>query len=225
MAINFKNLNGGAVKSNVKYMKLVEGVNTFRILPDTILPAYTYWVKGANGKDLPFDALQFDRDTETFENSKPCPVSDQALLDTKGEPLRCQWSYKCRVINEVSGAVEILQLKKGILNDVIEVSQQVEVDPTDLDTGFWIPVVKKKTGSNAFNVEYSVQQLKCKSTSLSQENRDKMEGLKTMDELFPKETYAQQSERLLKHLRGDSAESAESASSSAASKEAVDELS
>ena len=200
-------------------MKLVTGENTFRILPDSILPAYTYWVKGANGKDLPFEALQFNRSTEKFENSNPCAVRDKGVLDIKGEDIRCQWSYKCQVINKATGAVEVLQLKKGILNDIISVAQQLQFDPTDLDTGTWVTVTRKSTGPLPFNVEYTLQQLKCKSEPMAAEDLAKIEGIKTIEELFPKETYESQSERLEKHISGEKEESA-----AGADQEAIDEL-
>jgi len=221
MAISFNNLNGGAVKSDVKYMKLVDGENVFRILPDSILPSYTYWVTGASGKDLPFEALQFNRSTEKFENSNPCAVRDRGIQAKDGGDLRCQWSYKCQVINKATGAVEVLQLKKGILNDIISVAQQLQFDPTSLETGTWISVVRKKTGPLPFNVEYTLQQLKCRSEALDADNLAKIEGLKSIETMFPKETYEAQTERLDKHLTGAKEEEA---AASQVDQEAVDDL-
>jgi len=221
MAVGFNKLNGGAKKSDVKYMKLADGDNTFRILPMSILPNYTYWVKGAKGKDLPFEALQFDRENEKFDNSRPCPVRDMGLKNEKGEDIRCQWSYKCQVINKATGAVEVLQLKKGIMNDTISVAQDLGIDPTDLDTGCWITVNRKKTGPLAYNVEYSVRQLKCKSTPLEDEDRALLEDIKSIEVLFPLETYAEQSARLTKHLAGAEEKEEKSDSDDA---EAIDEL-
>jgi hypothetical protein len=223
MAIQFNKLNGGAKKSSITYMKLVDGENVFRILPDSVICMYTYWVKGANGKDLPFEALQFDRETEKFDNSRPCPISDMRLKDAKGEPVRCQWSYKCRVITTATGNVEVLQLKKGILTEIIAVAQELEVDPTDLDTGIWFTVNRVKTGPLAYNVEYSLRQLKCKSTALAQGDLEKLAGLKSMEELFPIETYAAMSTRLGKHLSGEV--DSENETETPASKEAIDDLS
>jgi|TARA_B110000908_G_scaffold172075_1_gene237452 hypothetical protein len=220
MAISFDKLNGGAVKSEVKYMKLVTGTNTFRILPDSILPAYTYWVKGASGKDLPFEALQFNRSTEKFDNKIPCPVRDKGIKDAKGEDINCQWAYKCQVVNKATGAIEILQLKKGILNDIISVAKQVGFDPTDLDTGTWVTVTRKSTGPKAFNVEYTLHQLQCKSAPLEDEFLEKIQGLKSIEELFPKETYESQTERLDKHINGEKKE----AEVNSSDQEAIDEL-
>jgi hypothetical protein len=222
--VTFGNLNGGAKKSEIKYMKLAEGPNVFRILPDTVLPGYTYWVRGANGKDLPFDALQYNKEKEVFDNTRPCPINDMKLLDGEGKPLRCQWSYKCRVVNKATNAVEILQLKKGMLTDIIDVAQQLEADPTDLETGFWITVSKKKTGPLPYNVEYSVQQLKCTPSPLEAEYRALLKDLKPMTELFPTETYAAQSERLMKHLRGEEKQDKAPSAPSESDKEAINEL-
>lgn len=217
--IQFNKLNGGAIKSDIKYMKLSDGDNTFRILPGSVIPMYTYWIKGANGKDLPFECLQFVRGKEKFDNSLGDPVKDMGILDAKGEPIKCQWSYKCRVINKATGLVEVLQLKKGMLTEIISVAGQLELDPTDLDTGTWLTCTRKKTGPLPYNVEYTLQQLKCKSTSLDEADRAKLVDLKSMDELFPVETYETQLERLRKHVNG------EEDTNNSVDNEAVNELS
>lgn len=220
MAIAFNNLSGSAKKSDVKYMKLADGMNTFRILPNSILPGYTYWVKGANGKDLPFEALQFQRDSEKFDNSLGCPVRDAGIKDAKGEDIRCQWSYKCQVLNKATGQVETLQLKKGILQSIISVAQQLGFDPTDLESGTWFTVERKKTGPLPFNVEYTLQQLLCKQEPLTGEDLEKAQASKSIEDLFPRETYDAQAERLAKHLTG----AQESTDNSSTDQEAVNEL-
>lgn len=204
MAIGFNDVNGSAKKSEVTYMKLNEGDNTFRILPNSFLPSYTYWVKGANGKDLPFESLQFDRDTERFDNTRACPVKSLGLKDPKDDSkdLRCGWSYKCLVINKSTNKVEVLQLKKGIVEGIKDVGSQMGIDITDPETGTWITVKKAKTGPHVFNVEYSVQQLKCSSEALSDEHKKLIEDAKPIDELFPVESYDAQMLRLRKHLDG-----------------------
>ena len=219
--LSFKKLNGGAKKSEVKYMKLAEGDNTFRIAPDSVLPGYTYWVKGKNGKDFPFDALQFDRENERFDNKLPCPIRDLEIKDKKGDDLRCQWSYKCQVINKATGQVEILQLKKGMLSEIISVAQDLEVDPTDLDTGMWLTVTRTKTGPLAYNVEYKLRQLKCKPSALSDEEKELFAKAKTITELFKPETYDEQLARLNKHINGEQDEE----SNASDDQEAIDELS
>lgn len=224
MAIGFDNFNGEAVKSDVTYMKLTDGDNnTFRILPNSFLPSYTYWVKGANGKDLPFEALQFDRASEKFDNTRPCPVRALGIKDAQGKDLRCSWSYKCLVINKASGKIEVLQMKKGIIEDIKSVASQLEIDPTNVDTGTWFTVTRKKTGPLPMNVEYVLHQLKCKSTPLTEEEKELVNSAKPIDEMFPVETYEKQLERLKRHLEGQKEEAAESSADNV-DKEAVDEL-
>lgn len=221
-AIGFGNFKGEAKKSDVTYMKLVDGDNTFRIIPNSFLPSYTYWVKGANGKDLPFESLQFLRGEERFDNSRSCPIKALGLKDEKGNDLRCSWSYKCLVINEKTNAVEVLQLKKGIVSGIQDVASQMEIDPTDLDTGTWITVRRAKTGPHVYNVEYSVQQLKCKSTPLSDEHRKLLVDIKPINELFPEETFDTQMTRLKRHLEGAPKDADENTGS--VDQEAIDDL-
>ena len=222
MAIGFGNFNGGAKKSDVTYMKMADGDSTFRILPNSFLPSYTYWVVGANGKELPFECLQFDRGNERFDNSRPCPIKTLGLKDKAGKDLRCSWSYKCLVINKATGKVEVLQMKKGIIEDIKSVAGQLEIDPTDVDTGTWFTVTRKKTGPLPMNVEYTLQQLKCRSTALTPEEKQLIEESKTIDEMFPVETYDQQMVRLKAHLEGKKDESTNELDDSA--REAVSDL-
>lgn len=206
MALDFNDINGGAKKNSADYMKLTDGMNTFRILPKTITPSYKYWVKGSNGKDMPFECLAFDPETETFNRGAPDPVRDAGVKDTKGEDIKCQWSYVCQVIEESTGDIKVLQLKKGMLQDIISAAKQLQMDPTDLDTGCWITVNRKKTGPLAYNVKYEVQQLLMKPTALSDEQKAKVAEAKPISEIFERETYDAQAERLRKHLTGDTGE-------------------
>lgn len=223
MALGFNDFNGGAKKNEVQYMKLVDGDNTFRILPKSLLPSYQFWIKGANGKELPFEALQFDRETERFDNFRSCPVKDLGIMDPKdpSKPLRCSYAYKCLVINKATGKIEVLTLKKGLVEEIKLVAGQLGMDPTHVDTGTWFTVARKKTGPLAFNVEYSVKQLMCKPTALTAEERALVEASKTIDEMFPMETYEAQLARIQKHLSGNSSASADN---SAAADEAISEL-
>lgn len=229
MALGFNDVNGSARKSDVTYMKLVDGENTFRILPNSLLPSYTYWVKGAAGADgkvreMPFECLQFIPKTERFDNSIACPIRDRNLRNYTDptKPLGAQWSYKCLVINKATGKVEVLQLKKGIMEGIKDVAAQMGVDPTDFEKGTWFTVVRKKTGPLAYNVDYSVAQLKCKSEPLSPELVELAQASKSIDEMFPRETYPEQAARLDRHLTGESSRNA--ASTSEAASEAIADL-
>lgn len=200
MAIDFGDLNGEAKKGKVEYMKLADGDNKFRIVGG-ILPGYSYWVKNSAGKDMPFECLQFDRNTERFNSSLPDPIQEAGLVDAKGEPLRCSWAYRCQVINRATGKLCVLQLKKGMLQDLISLAKRRKVNVTDYDNGCDIVVTREKTGPKAFNVKYSVDPYCLDEPSpLSDADRELIKDLKPMEELFPLETPEEQRVRLEKHL-------------------------
>ena len=150
---------------------------------------------------MPFECLQFDRANEKFNKSLPDPVAEANLVDAKGEPLRCSWSYRCQVINRETGKLEVLQLKKGMLQDLISMCKTKRVDVTDYETGCDVVVTKEKTGPKAFNVKYTVDPF-CimEPSALSDEDRALIADLKPMEELFPAESPEDQAERLEKHL-------------------------
>ncbi len=210
MAINFNELNGGAVKSDITYMKLENGDNTFRILPDSILPSYQFWVKNAEGKSKPFDSVQFDRTTERFDNSKQCAVRDFGITDPKtGKPVNPKWSYRCKVINKATGKIEVLTLKKGILDGVLKVAKQLTkkqgkpVDPTSVEDGIWFTVEKEKTGTKAWDVAYTLDTFSVEQTPLTEAELALLEDdEKTIEEQFPVQTYEQVTTALNKHMNG-----------------------
>lgn len=210
MAISFDNLNGGAVKSDITYMKLVDGDNVFRILPDSILPSYQYWIKNSEGKSKPFEAIQFDRNTERFDNSKSCPVRDAGLIDpATGKPVNNKWSYRCKVINKATGKIEVLTLKKGILDDILKVAKNLSkksgtpVDPTCVKTGIWFTVEREKTGTKAWDVKYTLNSFMIDQEPLGQTDLDLIEAeKKTIEEMFPVQSYSEVEAALAKHLGG-----------------------
>jgi len=176
--LEFENLQGEAKKSaKVKYMKLKDGTNEFRIVGG-ILPGYSYWVKGANGKDISFECLQFDRSTEAFNSSLPDPIKEANLEDGKGNPLRCSWSYRCQVINRATGELEVLTLKKGMLQDIIKYAKKKKLNPTSFDNGVWLKVERIFEGPKAFNVKYTVDPFEFEASALTDEELALVKDLK-----------------------------------------------
>jgi hypothetical protein len=216
--VSFDNLQGEAKKSaKVTYMKLKDGENRFRIVGN-ILPGYFYWVKGANGKDQSFECLQFDRDNEKFNQSLPDPVKELELEDGKGNPLRCGWGYRCQVINAATNNVEVLTLKKGMLQDIIKYAKKKKINPTDFTNGTWIKVERIKDGPQVFNVKYTVDPFEFEPTPLTEDELELVKELKPIDEIFVRETAEEQRQRLQTHING-----AEDAADSDAEREAANE--
>ena len=86
-------------------------------------------------------------------------------------------------------------------------------DPTDPETGWDVHFKRVKTGPMAFNVEYQLQVLRCKTRALDEEEKELISGLKSMDEVLPRPSADAQKE-LLDRVRagGSDAPDAEVAS-------------
>ncbi len=203
MAIAFNQTAGGAKKSDVKYYEYKNGDNKVRLVGG-ILPRYMYWVRTANGKNVPFECLAFNRETETFDNSEVDNV--QNLFPD----LKCAWSYAVLCLDE--GEVKVLSLKKKLFQQIMTASEDLG-DPTDPDTGFSIFFKKVKTGPHAYNVEYQLQVLKCKPEALTDEEKELVANSKTIDEFLPRETADAQLKRLVKIQEGLSSEEEDSPNS------------
>jgi hypothetical protein len=92
-------------------------------------------------------------------------------------------------------------------------------DPTDYDTGWDVVFKRVKTGPLAFNVEYTLQVLRCKPRKLSQAERDLADAAKSIDEKYARPTEAEVLALLEKVTAG-----ADDAETTEAEKEAVSDL-
>jgi hypothetical protein len=93
-------------------------------------------------------------------------------------------------------------------------------DPTDPDTGWDVVFKRVKTGPLAFNVEYQLQVLRCKTRPLTDDERAAADADKTIDEKYPRAT-PEEVKALLEKIT--SAEDGDD-SMDAAEKEAVSDL-
>ena len=197
MALGFNQSKGGAVKDRADSYQYKDGENRVRLVGD-LLARYVYWVKGENDKSLPFECLAFNRQTEKFDNAEVDHVK------TYYPDLKCSWAYAIQCIDLASGEIKILNLKKKLMSQMLDAASQLELDATDPDTGFDIVFTKKKTGPLPINVEYTVQQLKCKPRPLNDEERELIKELKSMDEVLPRPTADAQKALLEKLASGSS---------------------
>lgn len=188
MALAFNQASGKAVKNKLDMYQYKNGDNKVRIVGG-ILPRYLYWVKGTNNKDIPFECLAFNSTTETFDNSEVDYVRKYF------PDLKCNWSYAILCIDPSDGKVKVLNLKRKLLEQ-IKVAAEDLGDPTDPETGWAVCFKRTKTGPAAFNVEYQLQPLKCKSEPLTEEERAAVAESKTIDELLPRPTPEQQRQLL-----------------------------
>jgi len=195
MALSFNKQTGGAQKSSIDTFQYVDGDNKMRVVGD-ILARYVYWIKGENDKNIPMECLSFDRNSERFNNV------DKDWVREYYPDLKCGWSYATQCIE--GGKVKVVNLKKKLWEQIITAAEDLG-DPTDPDTGWDICFKRVKTGPLPYNVEYQLQALKCKPRPLTDEERDLVADLKSMDDVMSRPTPDAQKE-LLDRVRGASNE-------------------
>jgi len=191
MALSFNKQTGGAQKSSIDTFQYVDGDNKMRVVGD-ILARYVYWIKGENDKNIPMECLSFDRNSERFNNVEKDWVREYY------PDLKCGWSYATQCIE--GGKVKVVNLKKKLWEQIITAAEDLG-DPTDPDTGWDICFKRVKTGPLPYNVEYQLQALKCKPRPLTDEERDLVADLKSMDDVMSRPTPDAQKE-LLDRVRG-----------------------
>jgi hypothetical protein len=178
MALSFKQTKGRAQKSSVESYEYKDGENTVRLIGG-VLPRYVYWVKGTNNKDIPIECLAFSRDKEKFDNLEKDWVPDYHA------DLRCSWSYAVNCIDPKEGKVKVLNLKKKLFEQILTAAEDLG-DPTDPETGWDVVFKRVKTGPLAYNVEYTLQVLRCKQRALNAQELELAEKALPIDEKYPR---------------------------------------
>lgn len=180
MAISFKNTKGKAQSNKVESYEYKDGENVVRLVGG-VLPRYIYWLKGSNNKDIPVECLAFSRDKEKFDNLQKDHVPDFF------PDLKCSWSYTVNCIDPKDGKVKALNLKKKLFEQILTAAEDLG-DPTDFDSGWDVVFKRVKTGPLAYNVEYQLQVLRCKTRALSDAERELVGAAKSIDEKYVRPT-------------------------------------
>lgn len=214
MAISFKNTKGKAQSNKVESYEYKDGENVVRLVGG-VLPRYIYWLKGSNNKDIPVECLAFSRDKEKFDNLQKDHVPDFF------PDLKCSWSYTVNCIDPKDGKVKALNLKKKLFEQILTAAEDLG-DPTDFDSGWDIVFKRVKTGPLAYNVEYQLQVLRCKTRPLSDAERELVNASKSIDEKYVRPTEDEVLALLTKITTNSDDESEDGTSE--AEKEAVKDL-
>jgi hypothetical protein len=197
MALSFKQTKGKAATNKVETYEYKDGENTVRLVGG-VLPRYIYWTKGTNNKDIPIECLAFSREKEKFDNLEKDHVPDYY------PDLKCSWSYSINCIDPKDGKVKALNLKKKLFEQILTAAEDLG-DPTDYDTGWDVVFKRQKTGPLAFNVEYTLQVLRCKPRALTEAERAAADSAQNIDDKFPRPT-ADEVKALLEKITTASAE-------------------
>lgn len=199
MALKFGDSAGGAVKNRADAFEMKTGENRVRMF-GPLIARYVYWIKGENDKPIPFECLEFDRNTEKFGTGEKDWVKEYY------PDLKCGWAYAILVIDPADGKVKIWNLKKKLTEQIMSMAKDPELgDPTDPETGWDIVFEKKKTGPLPINVGYELMQRKLKPRPLTDAEREAIAESKSIEEMLPRPTADQQKE-LLEKIRGGSSE-------------------
>lgn len=199
MAIKFGEVAGKAKKGANAYA-FKDGENTIRIFGE-VLPRYIYWLKGKNGKDLPVECLSFDRNKEKFTNQEKDWVREYF------PDLKCSWAYVVQGFDVAEKKPVVINLKKKLFEQILNAAEDLG-DPTQIEDGWDIVFKKQKTGSLAFNVEYTLSVLRCKKRALTDEELQIVESAQSIDELVPRLTADEQKKFIEENIL-DSAKSDE----------------
>lgn len=175
MALKFGDTKGKAIKNTIDAFEYKDGENVVRLCGG-VLPRYVYWVKGTNGKDIPIECLSFDREKEKFTNVEKDWVQEYY------PDIKCSWAYSINCVDS-EGKVKVLNLKKKLFEQILTAAEDLG-DPTDEDAGWDVVFKRAKTGPLPFNVEYTLQVLRCKKRALSEVEKSGIASAKTIDELY-----------------------------------------
>lgn len=178
---------------DVKRLTLGMGDTKVRLVGN-VLPRYCYWVVTKEGKKMPVESLQYNRETETFDNNADDPFKeiDPAIYSEKA-----QFAYVCNVLNRSSKEIELFDLKATIYGQIVDYAKNEEYgNPADPVTGYDITIKKEKTGPLPQNVKYTC--VPGRSSSPLTEEEKALE-LFDLSVLIKRPTYNEQKEWLLKN--------------------------
>jgi hypothetical protein len=190
--VAFNKTTGEAQKSSLNQYTYKNGENRLRLVGE-VLPRYIYWVSGENNKNIPMECLSFDREKEAFLNKEKDWVREFY------PDLKCGWAYVMQGIDLDTGELKVINLKKKLFQQIHSLAIEDGLgDPTDPVEGWDVHFTRKKTGPNVFNVEYTVQALKCSNGKrpLTDEEMALVNNMTPIEDLLPRPTADAQKELL-----------------------------
>jgi len=188
-----KQNTGTQNKRDIERVTLGLGDTKLRLVGD-VLPRYCYWVVTKDGKKMPVECLQFDRDTESFNASIKDPFKE---IDADVYAEKPQFAYVCNVIDRKDNKVKLLDLRSTIYAQIVDYATNPEYgSPADAETGYDLTLKKEKTGPLPQNVKYTVIPARS-SKALTDEERAL--ELYDLSKIFKRQTYDEQKQWLLEN--------------------------
>jgi hypothetical protein len=185
--------SGNGQRREIERLNLPNGEVKIRLVGE-VLPRYVYWVVTKEGKKMPVECLQFDRQRETFNNSIKDPMKEVSEEIYAEKP---QFAYICNVIDRTDNKVKIFDLRSTIYKQIVDYATNPDYgNPADDDAGYDITVKKEKTGPLPQNVKYSIIPAR-NNSALS--TADKALELFELDKIYKRPTYEEQKQWLLQN--------------------------
>jgi hypothetical protein len=185
--------SGSGQRREIERLTLPIGDTKIRLIGE-VLPRYVYWVVTSEGKKMPVECLQFDRQTEGFNNNAKDPMKE---IDEDIYSDKPQFAYVCNVIDRKDNKIKIFDLRSTIYKQIVDYATNPDYgNPADDDTGYDITIKKEKTGPLPQNVKYSVIPARSNS-SLSE--AEKSAELFELDKIYKRQSYEEQKEWLLQN--------------------------
>jgi hypothetical protein len=188
-----KQSNSNQQKREIERISLGLGDTKIRLTGD-VMPRYCYWVVTKDGKKMPVECLQFNRETESFDASIRDPFKD---IDPDVYSEKPQFAYVCNVIDRKDNRVKLFDLRSTIYAQIVEYARNEDYgSPADSESGYDLTIKKEKTGPLPQNVKYTIIPARA-SKALSDEERA-ME-LYDLSKIFKRQTYDEQKQWLIEN--------------------------
>jgi hypothetical protein len=157
-----------------------------------VLPRYVYWVITKEGKKMPVECLQFNRQTEAFDSNARDPMKELPAEIYSEKP---QFAYVCNVLDRTDGKIKLFDVKATVYKQIVDYARNPEYgNPADLEKGYDITIKKEKTGPLPQNVKYTCVPART-SKALSAEERAL--ELYEVSKMYKRPTYEEQKKWLL----------------------------
>jgi len=157
-----------------------------------VLPRYVYWVITKEGKKMPVECLQFNRQTESFDSNARDPMKELPAEVYSEKP---QFAYVCNVLDRTDGKIKLFDVKATVYKQIVDYARNPEYgNPADLEKGYDITIKKEKTGPLPQNVKYTCVPART-SKALSAEERAL--ELYEVSKMYKRPTYEEQKKWLL----------------------------
>jgi hypothetical protein len=188
-----KQSSGSNQRKEIERITLGIGDTRIRLIGD-VMPRYCYWVVTKEGKKMPIECLQFDKESETFDNRIKDPFKE---IDADVYSEKPQFAYVCNVIDRADGKIKLFDLRSTIYSQIVDYARNEDYgSPADPVSGYDLTIKKEKTGPLPQNVKYTVIPAR-NSKALTTEELEL--ELFDLSKIYKRQTYDEQKEWLMQN--------------------------